>query len=127
MSQIYQGTTPTIQIYLNEDYPEHSVQDVEEITVQIVQGTSCLTKTLEDLKLDSENNCFLLELTEEETNSFSGTVVNIQIRYKMIDSHKVYGAPIIPIRIIPSLVSGDSSDLSSGFNQEDYLWQIMKM
>ncbi len=127
MSQIYQGTTPTIQINLNEDYPEHFVQDVEEITVQLVQGVSCLTKTLEDLELDAENNCFLLELSEDETNLFSGTVVNMQIRYKMIDSNKVYGAPIIPIRIIPSLVSDDSKSLEEGFNQEEYLWRIMKM
>lgn len=130
MNKVFQGTTPSIKVFLNEDYdnPKHRVQDVSEIVIYLVQGTSFITKTLDDLVLDEDNNCFDLVLNEDDFYIFSSTVVNMQVKYKLKGSETTYGTPIVPIRVTPSLVGRDFRDLRYGFtSQEDYLWRIMKM
>jgi len=128
MSSIYQGTTPIIKIKLSEDYPEHLIQDVECICINIVQGSSFISKSLEDLELNLEENCFELRLSEDETYRFSATVFNIQVYYKMIGSDDIFSEPVLPVRVIPSLVNKHSENVRNWFDdREGYIWQLMKM
>lgn len=69
-----QGTTPTIQITVNNI----DLADMERIYVVFEQNGNLLKKSMTDLKV--ENNVISVLLTQEETLSFKNGNCNIQLR-----------------------------------------------
>ena len=101
MAEIIQGTTPSINIALEND---HIVDDITELSATVVQGSLIIRKTLDDVLLDSENNEICINLTEDDTLKFSAGVANVQIRYKLDCDDNIYASRKYPFRIYPLIV-----------------------
>jgi len=70
------GTTPTLTISVTGLV----VSDLKTIRVTFKQGNIELTKTTEQVSVDSENNAISVPLTQEDTLMFGSGAVNVQIR-----------------------------------------------
>ena len=70
------GTTPTLTISVTGLV----VSDLKTIRVTFKQGNIELTKTTEQVSVDTEYNSISVPLTQEDTLMFGSGAVNVQIR-----------------------------------------------
>ena len=70
------GTTPTLTISVTGLV----VSDLKTIRVTFKQGNIELTKTTEQVTVDTEYNSISVPLTQEDTLMFGSGAVNVQIR-----------------------------------------------
>lgn len=70
------GTTPTLTITVTGLV----VSDLKTIRVTFKQGNIELTKTTEQVSVDTEYNSISVPLTQEDTLMFGSGAVNVQIR-----------------------------------------------
>lgn len=74
------ATTPTHTFTFPETV---SISEAAEVLISYSQsGKLILEKTLDDLELDTENNSFILDLTQAESNLFAPGKALIQLRAK---------------------------------------------
>lgn len=111
MAEIIQGTTPSINIALENN---HYVDDIVELLATVVQGNKIIKKGLDDVILDSEYNEICINLTESDTLSLSAGVANVQVRYKLECDDNIYASRKYPIRIYPLMVMGLFDEEVSG-------------
>ena len=98
MSIIIQGTDVDIKVPIKSGI---SVSDIEELEVDVFQGSLVITKTLEQCSINEVDGCIYLHLSKDETIQFSGTVLNIQSRYRLKGCAEVMGTPAYPVRMRP--------------------------
>lgn len=91
---MYQYTTPTINISIPSTC---SVSDIDDLLVTIQQGETVITKELNDVTLDADNNQITLTLTQEETGSFAAGIVDIQAHIKI--GEVVYATQIMSTNV----------------------------
>ena len=94
------GTTPTLEISMSRGI---KVENIDSMVVYFSQGITVLKKKLEDVKIDKTTNMVYVPLTELETYVFSPSVVNLQIRYKMVNDTNIYSTRIYPFRVLSQI------------------------
>ena len=65
MSEILQGTTPSLEIKINTE--DLSVGDVIKLELVMLNGETTTKKSLSDMTVDTEANSFTYKFTEAET------------------------------------------------------------
>lgn len=65
MSEILQGTTPSLEIKINTE--DFSVGDVIKLELTMLNGETSMTRGLSDMTVDTEANSFTYKFTEAET------------------------------------------------------------
>ena len=83
------GTTPTLRFHIKGI----EVKDIEKAFVTIRQIKKVLTKSIEDIQIDDENNVLSCELSQEETLYFENGQVELQIRI-ITKAGKVLATPV---------------------------------
>lgn len=71
------GTTPTLLFHVQK---EVQVLQMKQIWVTLKGNTNEMTFDIEDLVLDGEENTIKINMTQEETLSFYGGPIRMQIR-----------------------------------------------
>lgn len=94
---IFRGTTPTLEIRMGRGI---RVENIDGLIVYISQGITILKKRLEDVKINKAENLVYVPLTELETYMFSPSVINVQIRYKLLNDSNIYSTHIYPFRVL---------------------------
>jgi hypothetical protein len=94
------GTTPTLEISMSRGI---SVENIDSMIVYFSQGITILKKKLEDVKINKTTNMVYVPLTELETYVFSPSVVNLQIRYKLVNDTNIYSTQIYPFRVLSQI------------------------
>lgn len=75
------GTTPTMQIELPDDIP---VTEIEAAVFSFAQqGTEIITKKLDEMMIDAETNCIIIDLSQQETLRFTDNMmVDMQLKFR---------------------------------------------
>ena len=94
------GTTPTLEISMSRGI---KVENIDSMIVYFSQGITILKKKLEDVKINKTTNMVYVPLTELETYVFSPSVVNLQIRYKLVNDTNIYSTQIYPFRVLSQI------------------------
>lgn len=94
------GTTPTLEISMSRGI---KVENIDSMIVYFSQGITILKKKLEDVKINKTTNKVYVPLTELETYVFSPSVVNLQIRYKLVNDTNIYSTHIYPFRVLSQI------------------------
>lgn len=102
---MFRSTTPTFYFRINTEEKLDTISDIW-ITFKGI-GTydkNSLTKKISDdcVYLDLENKIITVDLTQEETKSFKGNEVQVQIKFYFSDE-KVYASSIYKIPICSPL------------------------
>lgn len=93
----FRGTTPTLEISMGRGI---SVENIDSLIVYFSQGITVLKKKLEDVKINKTTNLVYVPLSELETYMFSPSVVNVQLRYKLLNDTNIYSTQIYPFRVL---------------------------
>lgn len=97
MSEILQGTTPSIKIKINTD--DFLVSDVVKLEFAICQGKSINIKDLSDVAVDTEDNAFTYTFTEEETLALTpSSPLGYQLRF-MFGDGSIVGTSKMTLRV----------------------------
>lgn len=94
------GTTPTLEISMSRGI---KVENIDSMIVYFSQGITVLKKKFEDVKINKTTNMVYVSLTELETYVFSPSVVNLQIRYKLVNDTNIYSTQIYPFRVLSQI------------------------
>ena len=94
------GTTPTLEISMSRGI---KVENIDSMIVYFSQGITVLKKKFEDVKINKTTNMVYVPLTELETYVFSPSVVNLQIRYKLVNDTNIYSTQIYPFRVLSQI------------------------
>lgn len=94
------GTTPTLEISMSRGI---NVENIDSMIVYFSQGITVLKKKFEDVKINKTTNMVYVPLTELETYVFSPSVVNLQIRYKLVNDTNIYSTQIYPFRVLSQI------------------------
>lgn len=86
---MFRGTTPTIVIKLNTDI---DLPSCKQVWVTFDNGGKILTKSKEDIVFEGGRG-MQISLTQEETLSFTGSSIDVQIRL-LTDSDTALATPI---------------------------------
>lgn len=76
------------------------VENIDSLIVYFSQGITVLKKKLEDVKINKTTNLVYVSLSELETYMFSPSVVNVQLRYKLLNDTNIYSTHIYPFRVL---------------------------
>lgn len=76
------------------------VENIDSLIVYFSQGITVLKKKLEDVKINKTTNLVCVPLSELETYMFSPSVVNVQLRYKLLNDTNIYSTRIYPFRVL---------------------------
>ena len=93
----FRGTTPTLEISMGRGI---KVENIDSLIVYFSQGITVLKKKLEDVKINKTTNVVYIPLSELETYMFSPSVVNVQLRYKLLNDVNIYSTHIYPFRVL---------------------------
>lgn len=96
----FRGTTPTLEISMGRGI---SVENIDSLIVYFSQGITVLKKKLEDVKINKTTNLVYVPLSELETYMFSPSVVNVQLRYKLLNDTNIYSSRIYPFRVLKQI------------------------
>lgn len=97
MSEILQGTTPSIKIKINTD--DFLVSDVVKLEFAICQENSVNIKSLSDVAVDTEDNAFTYTFTEEETLAMiPSKPLRCQLRF-MFGNGEIVGTSKMTFRV----------------------------
>lgn len=96
----FRGTTPTLEISMGRGI---SVENIDSLIVYFSQGITVLKKKLEDVKINKTTNLVYVPLSELETYMFSPSVVNVQLRYKLLNDTNIYSTRIYPFRVLKQI------------------------
>lgn len=96
----FRGTTPTLEISMGRGI---KVEDIDSLIVYFSQGITILKKKLEDVKINKTTNMVYVSLSELETYMFSPSVVNVQLRYKLLNDTNIYSTRIYPFRVLKQI------------------------
>jgi hypothetical protein len=96
--RVFQGTTPYIEVVFNEDT---NVLDVTGIDLRLIQGSLVVCRKLSDMIIDVSSNSMYFRFSEDETRSFSGGVITLQLKYTLKGSDDIIGREPEPIKIVP--------------------------
>lgn len=97
MSEILQGTTPSLKIKINTD--DFLVSDVVKLEFAICQGNSVNIKGLSDVAVDTEDNAFTYTFTEEETLALTpSSPLRYQLRF-MFGDGSIVGTSKMTLRV----------------------------
>lgn len=99
----FRGTTPTLEISMGRGI---SVENIDSLIVYFSQGITVLKKKLEDVKINKTTNMVYVPLSELETYMFSPSVVNVQLRYKLLNDTNIYSTHVYPFRVLKQLCDG---------------------
>ena len=94
------GTTPTLEVSMSRGI---KVENIDSMIVYFSQGITILKKKLEDVKINKTTNMVYVPLTELETYVFSPSVVNLQIRYKLVNDTNIYSTQMYPFRVLSQI------------------------
>lgn len=93
MSEILQGTTPSLEIKINTE--DFSVGDVVKLEMTMLNGATTATKSLSDMTVDTEANSFVYKFTEAETLALvPNRPLYYQIRFLFADGTIVGTKPM---------------------------------
>ena len=110
MSMIVQGTDAYIKVPLDKYV---SVDDIDDIEVDVFQGNLVYTKNYNQVFYNEQDGNLYIHLSEAETFKFSGTVLNVQSRYRLKGRSEIMGTQAYPVRMRPLWVKkrfGESTD-----------------
>lgn len=79
------------------------VENIDSLIVYFSQGITILKKKLEDVKINKTTNMVYVSLSELETYMFSPSVVNVQLRYKLLNDTNIYSTRIYPFRVLKQI------------------------
>lgn len=97
MSEILQGTTPSLSIGIKTDY--FLVSDVTDLELVIRQKNTSARYGLADVTVDTEHNAFVYDFSEAETLGLvPDQALSYQCRFKLA-SGKIYGTKIMTIGV----------------------------
>lgn len=96
----FRGTTPTLEISMGRGI---KVENIDSLIVYFSQGITVLKKKLEDVKINKTTNMVYVSLSELETYMFSPSVVNVQLRYKLLNDTNIYSTRIYPFRVLKQI------------------------
>lgn len=96
------GTTPTITITVSD----LDVSDLGTIKVTFKQGNIELTKTTDDITVDTENNALSIPLSQDDTLMFGSGSVSVQIRGLLADGTTAIASKIKTISMERVLLDG---------------------
>lgn len=96
----FRGTTSTLEISMGRGI---SVENIDSLIVYFSQGITVLKKKLEDVKINKTTNLVYVPLSELETYMFSPSVVNVQLRYKLLNDTNIYSTRIYPFRVLKQI------------------------
>lgn len=96
----FRGTTPTLEISMGRGI---KVENIDSLIVYFSQGITVLKKKLEDVKINKTTNLVYVPLSELETYMFSPSVVNVQLRYKLLNDTNIYSTRIYPFRVLKQI------------------------
>lgn len=99
----FRGTTPTLEISMGRGI---KVENIDSLIVYFSQGITVLKKKLEDVKINKTTNLVYVPLSELETYMFSPSVVNVQLRYKLLNDTNIYSTHIYPFRVLKQVCDG---------------------
>lgn len=100
---MYRGTTPTIAIKLNTDI---KLESLKQIWVTFDNGGGkVITKSIEDVVIDTDSQKLKVSLTQEETLSFTGASIDIQVRI-LTDTDVALATPIKSLPVSRVLEGG---------------------
>lgn len=77
---MYQYTTPTINIVIPDTI---AVSDITDLLLTLQKDNTTVTKTLDDVTLDTTNNKISVTLTQAETGEFGTGSVQVQGHIKV--------------------------------------------
>lgn len=93
MSEILQGTTPSLEIKINTE--DFAVGDVIKLELTMLNGETTTTKSLSDMTVDTEANSFVYKFTEAETLALiPNRPLYYQIRFLFADGTIVGTKPM---------------------------------
>ena len=79
------------------------VENIDSLIVYFSQGITVLKKKLEDVKINKTTSMVYVSLSELETYMFSPSVVNVQLRYKLLNDTNIYSTRIYPFRVLKQI------------------------
>lgn len=104
MSEILQGTTPSLEILVSTD--DFLVSDVTKLEFLIKYNMITNAHGLSDVTLDTEANSITYKFTEEETLAMvPGKQIKYQLRFMFSDG-TICGTPIMALEVA-DLISQD--------------------
>lgn len=84
MSEILQGTTPSLEIKINTE--DFSVGDVVKLELTMLNGETTTKYGLSDVTVDEDANSFIYQFTEAETLSLiPSRSLYYQVRFMFVD------------------------------------------
>lgn len=110
MSMVVQGTDAYIKVPLDKYV---SVDDLADIEVDVFQGNLVYTKNYNQVFYNESDGNLYVHLSEAETFKFSGTVLNVQTRYRLKGRSEIMGTQAYPVRMRPLWVKkrfGENTD-----------------
>ena len=84
------GTTPTLTLLIHGI----DVSDMGTIFVTFEQGSKEVTKTGEDISVDTENNAITIAFSQEDTLAFGVGNIDVQIRALLKDGETAIASKI---------------------------------
>lgn len=87
---MYLGTTPTITLRITTDF---NMDNIKQVWFTIASINNKLTKTINDVKIDSDDKTISVTLTQEETLSFSSGMIKVQARI-LTKNDEAFATPI---------------------------------
>ena len=102
LQMVYKGSTPTFNFNVCLATDE---VDVTNTHIIFTSGPAIVDKTNQDIEV--KEGMLSCSLTQEETMSFKGTQVNIQILATMINGQKL-ASVIITVPVSSTLLGGDA-------------------
>lgn len=84
MTNLMQGTTPSVTITIDTD--DFLLSNVTEIDLKVQNGSTVTSYTIEDLTVDTSENTVTKAFTEDETTAMSpNNSIVIQARFFLAD------------------------------------------
>ena len=80
---MYRGTTPTIFLELETELP---LNDLVELWVTFKSPTVEITKSLDEVSVDSENKKIAVSLSQEETLKLFNGKCEVQVRFRTMNN-----------------------------------------
>lgn len=99
---MYRGTTPTLYLELETDL---ELEEVAEMWVTFKTPSVEVTKTLDEIIIDTETNVVTVTLTQEDTLSLYRGIAEVQVRIRM-NSDLAYASEIAQIDVEKVLKEG---------------------
>lgn len=97
MSEILQGTTPSLEILVSTD--DFLVTDITKLEFLIRYNMVTDTHGLSDVTIDAEANSIIYTFTEAETLAMvPGKQIKYQLRF-MFSDHSIVGTPIMTLEV----------------------------